>query len=121
MPDFWGEHPQDLANFPPKTSKQRQAIFDFMTGPADPEKTVPLIGPLVEAFQQGNPQITTWSILGFCWGVKIAALVAKEGSKFTAAAGCHPSMMNVEDAKHVTVPMCILPSQDEDPDVRTPL
>lgn len=117
MPDFWGDHPQDLANFPPKTPKQRKAIVDFMTGPADPDKNVPLIAPLFEAFQKANPLITSWSILGFCWGVKIAALVTTKGTKFKAAAGAHPSLMDVEDAKHITVPVCILPSQDEDPQV----
>ncbi|KIW68155.1 hypothetical protein PV04_04121 [Phialophora macrospora] len=116
MPDFWGDHPQDLANFPPKTPKQMKAVVDFMTGPANPDKIVPMIGPLFDAFQKANPQIKTWSILGFCWGVKIAALVTTQGTKFSAAAGAHPSLMDIEDTKHVTVPFCVLPSQDEDPE-----
>ncbi|KAF9883334.1 hypothetical protein FE257_003752 [Aspergillus nanangensis] len=115
MPDFWGDHPQDLANFPPKTPKQRKAVIDFMTGPADPKKTLPLVGPLIEAFEATNPQITSWSTLGFCWGVKMGALTATKGTKFKAVAGCHPSLMDVEDAKHITVPVCLCPSQDEDP------
>ena len=121
MHDFWGDHPQDLANFPPKTPKQQKAIMDFMYGPAVPAKTVPLIEPLLQAFQKDNPQITSWSILGFCWGVKIATLVTTAGTKFKAAAGGHPSLMDVEDAKHVVVPMCVLPSQDENPEVRIEL
>jgi hypothetical protein len=119
MPDFWGDHPQDISNFPPKTPKQQKAIVDFMTGSADPAKTVPLIEPLLEAFQKHNPHIQSWSIVGFCWGVKICTLVTGSKSKFRAAAGAHPSLMDVEDAKHVTVPTCILPSQDEDPEVST--
>jgi dienelactone hydrolase len=121
MPDFWGDHPQDLSNFPPKTPKQTKAIIDFMTGPAEPSKTVPLIDPLLDAFQKKYPQITSWSTLGFCWGVKICTLVTAQGTKFKAAAGAHPSLMNVEDAKKVVVPTCILPSQDEDPEVSDPL
>ena len=117
MPDFWGDHPQDLANFPPKTPKQQKAIMEFVMGPGDPARTVPLIEPLLESFQKQNPQITSWSILGFCWGVKIASLVTTAGTKFKAAAGAHPSMFDPEDAKHVVVPMCVLPSQDEDPEV----
>jgi dienelactone hydrolase len=117
MPDFWGDHPQDLANFPPKTPKQTKAIMDFFKGPGDPAKTVPLIEPLLAAFQKENPQIKTWSIVGFCWGVKIVALMTAEGTKFKAAAGAHPSLMDVDEAKKVVVPTCILPSQDEDPEV----
>lgn len=117
MPDFWGDHPQDLANFPPKTPVQRKAILKFFEEQGDPSKTVPLIKPLLDAFQEKNPQITSWSTLGFCWGVKITSLVTTKGTVFKAAAGAHPSLMDVEDAKHIVVPTCILPSQDEDPDV----
>lgn len=51
----------------------------------------------------------------------MAALTTAAGTIFKAAAGCHPSLMDVEEAKHVTVPMCLLPSQDEDPEVNMPL
>jgi dienelactone hydrolase len=88
-----------------------------MTGPGDPARTTPLIEPLLENFQKQNPQIKTWSIVGFCWGVKIATLMTAKGTKFSAAAGAHPSLMDVADASKVVVPTCILPSQDEDPEV----
>ena len=117
MPDFWGDNPQDLTHFPPKTPEQRKYVHDFMTGIADPAKNLPLVAPLLEAFQKMNPQIKTWSILGFCWGVKMATLAVTKGTKFVAAAGCHPSLMDPEDAKHITVPMCIMPSQDENVEV----
>ncbi|KPI34559.1 uncharacterized protein AB675_11191 [Cyphellophora attinorum] len=117
MPDFWGDHPQDLNNFPPKTPKQRQAVYDFMTGPANPKTVLPLMQPLHDAFQKHSPKINSWSLVGFCWGVKMLALVTTKGTKFQAAAGCHPSLMDVEDAKKVSVPFCIMPSQDEDPEL----
>lgn len=117
MPDFWGDHPQDLGNFPPKTPKQKKAVADFLSGPADPNKILPMISPLLDRFQAENPHIQSWSVVGFCWGVKIASLVTTRGTRFKAAAGAHPTLMEVEDAKHITVPMCILPSQDEDPKV----
>ena len=64
MPVFFGDNPADLANYPPKTPPQFKAIKEFMTGPADPDKTVPLIFPLLEAMKKDNPQIESWSILG---------------------------------------------------------
>lgn len=117
MPDFWGDHPQDLANFPPKTPKQTKAIVDFMNGPADPDKTLPLIMPMLDEMKKRNPAIETWAIMGFCWGGKIAALESQSGTPFKAAAQCHPSLLDVEDAKQVTIPMVVLPSMDEDPAV----
>ena len=117
MPDFWGDHPQDLANFPPKTPKQTKAILDFMYGPADPDKTLPLIRPMLEEMKKRNPAIETWAIMGFCWGGKIAALESRSGTPFKAAAQCHPSLLDVKDGSQVTIPMVVLPSMDEDPAV----
>lgn len=34
---------------------------------------------------------------------------------FSAAASCHPAMIDPADAPKVAVPFCLLPSQDEDP------
>lgn len=117
MPDFWGDHPQDIQNFPPKTPKQFKAISDFMSGYGDPPKTVALIAPIMADIQKTHPEIESWAILGFCWGGKVASVVCQEGTIFKAAAQCHPSLLDTDDAKKVTVPMCILPSQDEVPEV----
>ena len=114
MLDFFGDHPQDMANFPPKTPKQSKAIMEFMTGPGAPDKTLPLIGSMLEEFQNKNPDIETWTIMGTCWGGKIAATMSRSGAPFKAAARCHPSLLDVKDAKQVTIPMLVLPSMDED-------
>ena len=45
---------------------------------------------------------------------QVAALVSTEGSLFRAAAQCHPSLIDLEDAKNVSIPMAILASKDED-------
>ena len=117
MPDFFGDHPQDLANFPPKSPKQFKAIYEFMKGPADPSKNVDLVGPFMKKVMQEHQEIETWGIVGFCWGGKIAALVSQKDTIFKAAAQCHPSLLSNEDAGKVEIPMCILPSQDEVPEV----
>ncbi|KAH8805045.1 hypothetical protein F5884DRAFT_679346 [Xylogone sp. PMI_703] len=116
MPDFFGDHPQDMANFPPKTPAQFKAIYDFMGGPANPSKTVPLIAPLMESIRKAHPEIQSWAVLGFCWGGKIAALVSQQGTIFKASGQCHPSLLDTEDAKKVVNPMVVLPSQDEVPE-----
>lgn len=117
MPVFFGEHPADIANYPPKTPPQFKAIKDFMTGPADPTKTLPLIEPLLEAMKRANPQIESWAILGYCWGGKIAVLASGEGSAFLASGQCHPSLLETVDAEKVAIPHVVLPSMDEVPEV----
>jgi dienelactone hydrolase len=116
MPVFFGDHPADIANYPPKTPPQQKAIVDFMTGPANPAGTVPLILPLLDAMKKENPQIESWAILGYCWGGKIAALVSQEGTPFKASGQCHPSLLELDDATKLTIPHITLPSMDEVPE-----
>jgi dienelactone hydrolase len=117
MPDFFGEHPQDMANFPPKTPRQFAAIKAFMEGPAYPPKSAALVGPLLDAIRRDHPEIESWAICGFCWGGKVATLLSRQGTIFKAAAQCHPSLLELEDAKKVSIPMCVLPSMDEEVEV----
>jgi len=117
MPVFFGDHPADIANYPPKTPPQFKAITDFMTGPANPEKKLPLIEPLLKAMKKENPQIESWGILGYCWGGKIAALVSQEGTPFKASGQCHPSLLELGDAEKVVIPHVVLPSMDEVPEI----
>jgi len=116
MPVFFGNHPADIANYPPKTPQQTKAITDFMTGPANPEKTLPLILPLLEAMKKENPQIESWAILGYCWGGKIAALVSQEGTPFKASGQLHPSLLETKDASLLRIPHVVLPSMEEVPE-----
>jgi hypothetical protein len=120
MPDFFGDNPSDITTFPPKTPAHLKFTMAFMSGPANPDKTVPLIVPMMEEIKRAHPEIKSWAILGFCWGGKIAALVSQEESPFKASGQCHPSLADTDDAKKVTIPMVFLPSQDEDPEVSEP-
>lgn len=117
MPDWFGDSPADAANYPPKNPAQTKSIMDFMTGPANPEKTVPLIVPFLEAIKKQNPQIESWAILGYCWGGKIAAILSRAGTPFKASAQVHPSLLEMGDASKVTIPHVVLPSMEEVPEV----
>jgi dienelactone hydrolase len=118
MPDWFGDSPADLANYPPVTPEQHKYITAFMTGPAAPADTLPKIPAYFAAVREANPHITSWGIVGYCWGAKIASFLANPESGFFAAAMLHPSLMDAEDAKGVQVPLVLLPSMDEDVEVR---
>jgi dienelactone hydrolase len=117
MPDFFSSEPAELSNYPPKTPKQFSYISQFMAGPADPSKTLPLIPGIMKELQEKNPEIESWAVLGFCWGGKIAALSSQEGTLFKASAQAHPSLLDTEDAKKIVIPHVVLPSNDEVPEV----
>jgi dienelactone hydrolase len=48
--------------------------------------------------------------------VKIVNLASRSDTLFKAAAACHPAMVDPADAPQVTIPIAVLPSQDEDKD-----
>lgn len=44
------------------------------------------------------------------------SLSSREGTPFTVGAEAHPALVDPEDAKHIKIPVVILPSKDEDAD-----
>lgn len=69
---------------------------------------------MVEEINSKYSSINSWGIVGFCWGGKIVNLTSQQGTKFKAAAACHPAMVDPNDAPGVTIPYCMIPSKDED-------
>jgi hypothetical protein len=47
-------------------------------------------------------------------GNQIVSLTCGEGTAFAAGVKLHPSALDAADASKITVPICMLPSQDED-------
>lgn len=111
----------------------------FFQGPAAPPKTasrIPNVVKLIAEKTEGS--IQTWGALGMCWGgkvgvshagawtkrggltvligVQIVSLVSQQGTPFKVVAEVHPAMVDPNDAKGITVPICMLASKDEDPD-----
>ncbi|KAI9889937.1 MAG: hypothetical protein M1814_004660 [Vezdaea aestivalis] len=113
MPDFFKGKPAPLDAYPPTTDEHKKILADFFAGPADAKKMIGEVEGLIKALQTSNPSITSWGILGYCWGAKIANLVSVSGTTFKAAAQCHPAFVAAEDAEKVTIPMCMLASGDE--------
>jgi len=74
---------------------------------------LPKVKEIVQAAGDYNSNIKNWGIIGYCWGGKIASLVAGQQTKFSAAVQCHPAMVDPADAEKVQIPMCVLASKDE--------
>lgn len=47
---------------------------------------------------------------------QIVSLTSQSDTPFTAAAEVHPAMVDPNDAKGITIPLCVLASKDEDRD-----
>ncbi|KAB8336769.1 hypothetical protein FH972_021078 [Carpinus fangiana] len=116
IPDFFEGNPADISWYPPDTDDKGKKLGNFFETTGAPPKAVARVPKLVDEIQKAHPEITTWGILGFCWGGKVTNLVSTEGSKFKAAAAAHPAMVDPADAPGVSIPFLMLPSKDEDED-----
>lgn len=117
IPDFFEGQPADISWFPPQTDEHKEKLGNFFQTKAAPPNTLSKIPNVVsEANKLASGGSFQWSILGYCWGGKIAALTSGQDNKtFKAAVQCHPAMVDPNDAKQVNIPMALLASKDEPP------
>lgn len=113
MPDFFDGKPADISWYPPDNDEKGAKLGEFFKTAAAPPKTLERIPKVVSELSKSRG-VESWAILGFCWGGKIVNLSSFEGSLFKVAAAAHPAMVAGDDAKQVTIPYAMLPSQDED-------
>lgn len=118
MPDFFEGSPVPISWYPPTTEEHKKGLGEFFSTKAAPPKTLSKIPSVVaEANKLAPGGAFQWSILGHCWGGKIAALSAGvENKTFRAAVQCHPAMVDPNDAKSIKVPFATLASKDEPAD-----
>ncbi|KAJ5557273.1 hypothetical protein N7494_001188 [Penicillium frequentans] len=115
MPDFFEGKPADISWYPPTTDEHKKLLGNFFQNQAAPPLHLPKLPEIVSEANKLAPNGGfDWSILGFCWGGKIAALsVAGDNKVFKCAAQCHPAMVDPNDAKTIKVPFAMLASKDE--------
>ncbi|KAM3075155.1 hypothetical protein ACMFMF_005835 [Clarireedia jacksonii] len=125
-PDWFDGAEADISYWPADTDDKLKYIKGYFATHADPGKTLKRMVSVMEAIRgrEEYKGIERWGIAGYCWGgklfdgVKIVTLASQEGTIFKAGAQTHPSLVEPEDAKLVTIPQIVLPSMDEDPEVR---
>lgn len=117
MPDFFEGSPADISWYPPTTDDHKQKLGNFFQTKAAPPNTLSKIPNVISEANKlapGGSGFQSWSIVGYCWGGKIASLSAGKDNKiFKAAVQCHPAMVDPNDAKQVNIPMAMLASKDE--------
>lgn len=71
MPD-WFTEPADISMYPPDTPEKMEYINNFFSVNAAPNAIIPQIDGIIKEIQIKNPTITSWGIVGFCWGGKVS-------------------------------------------------
>jgi dienelactone hydrolase len=113
MPDFFAGKAAQLAWYPPDDEEQKAQLEHWWLSAA-PDRHLPKIDRLLDAAESLNPAINTWGVLGYCWGGKMASLLAgTDCTRFKAAVQTSPARMDPAEAEKVTIPMMLLASEEE--------
>ncbi|TVY47887.1 putative AIM2 family protein, partial [Lachnellula cervina] len=113
MPDLFDGKPADISWYPPETPEQGEKLGNFFKTNGAPGPAAARIPALIKAYNESNPNIKVWGVVGFCWGGKIVSLTSGKDTPFKAAVECHPAMVDPADAEGITIPLALLASKDE--------
>lgn len=113
MPDFFNGNPAKIDWYPPVNDEQMSALGEWFK---DAQWSVhkPKLPGILEAAGKVNPNIKAWGIMGYCWGGKMASIVAgDEPGLFKVAVQTSPAQIDAGDGARVKIPMMILTSEEE--------
>lgn len=114
IPDWFAGEPCPISVFPPDTEEKQATLGDFFKKNSPP-RAAGLVPNFQKAVAARYPEITSWAIIGYCWGGKVVSLVTSaEDTVFKAGVELHPAMVDPADAEKIKVPICMLASKDED-------
>jgi len=116
IPDFLKGNYADHSWFPPDTEEKQKKLGDYFSGPAKPGDTASRVPTIVKDIEAKVSGISQWGILGYCWGGKVVSLSSQSGTQFKVGAEVHPAMVDADDAKGISIPLCMLASGDEPAD-----
>ncbi|KAI1439576.1 alpha/beta-hydrolase [Annulohypoxylon stygium] len=113
MPDFFEGNPAKIEWYPPTDDQKKAVLGKWFEGAVWP-KHLPKVRGLLEAAEKHNPNIKSWGIVGYCWGGKMASILAgDEEPLFKVAVQTSPAMIDPADAAKVKIPTMMLASEEE--------
>lgn len=106
--DHFDGRPWKLSDFPPPPGSD---LMGWIGSVSDRDKLNAELRQVISYLGSSN-----CGYLGFCWGGKVAFSLCLEHPCFKAVASAHPSSVTLEmvDSTSDSLPVCLLPSKDED-------
>jgi len=114
IPDWFEGKPADISWYPPDTKEKGEKLGNFFQTTGAPPTTAGKIPSYIQSLQASYPNLTSFGIVGFCWGGKIVSIVTSSpDTVFKAGAECHPAMVDPSEAEKIRIPLMMLASGDE--------
>ncbi|KAI0386106.1 alpha/beta-hydrolase [Hypomontagnella monticulosa] len=114
MPDFFEGNPASIEWYPPTDDEKKSKLGKWFVESGVWPKHLPKVHGLLEAAKRHNPNIKSWGIIGYCWGGKMASILAGDDNVlFKAAIQTSPAMVDSNDAVKVKIPTMMLASKEE--------
>ncbi|TGJ80575.1 hypothetical protein E0Z10_g8173 [Xylaria hypoxylon] len=113
MPDFFNGKPAKMEWYPPRDDEQKAIVGEWFK---DAMWSIhkPKIPGILQAAEKMNPNINSWGIVGYCWGGKMASLIAgDEPGLFKVAVQTSPAQIDAEDGARIKIPTMLLASNGE--------
>lgn len=110
MPDFLKGSYATPQMFDGSDEGTKLKVAYFSGFPGKPDTQDAAIGAALADLKAKHGPVGT---VGYCWGWK-ATMDCKTHNDFAAIAACHPSFLAATDGDLIDVPLCLLPSKDED-------
>ncbi|KAI1402237.1 alpha/beta-hydrolase [Hypoxylon fuscum] len=114
IPDLFEGNPARIEWYPPTDDEKKAKLGQWFEEVAVWPKHIPKVIGFLKAAEKNNPNIKSWGIIGYCWGGKMASILA--GSKdllFKVAVQTSPAMIDAGDAANVKIPTMMLISEEE--------
>ncbi|KAF8453174.1 hypothetical protein BGX38DRAFT_1179613 [Terfezia claveryi] len=113
IPDLFEGESYDYSLYPPDNAEKKAKFQSFWTTKAHFGKNQAAIRQITGALKDEFKSVEKWAIIGYCWGGKIATLIAGEDPSFAASAQIHPAALDPTDALAFTAPHFCYASKDE--------
>ncbi|OBT42471.1 hypothetical protein VE00_07919 [Pseudogymnoascus sp. WSF 3629] len=113
VPDFFEGQAADISWLPMDTEEKKTKLMGFFAEKANPVDNLNKLLAVMKEAKLSYPSVEKWAILGLCWGGKVAVLASGSQSLFAVSGQAHPSLLDVLDAKAITIPHICLASPEE--------
>ncbi|KAI8947666.1 Alpha/Beta hydrolase protein [Xylaria longipes] len=113
IPDFFNGNPAKMDWYPPVNDEQKAMLGEWFKD-ALWSLHSPKVPAILKEAEKINPNIKAWGIVGYCWGGKMASIMAgNEPGLFKAAVQTSPARIDADEAARVKIPTMLLASNGE--------